>query len=210
MIYCSELWNIHNLSILPHSFFSFKFSYCVIPFSFDYIQKYYVNTFANDASELQGKSTSQAIIPCMKLNTQVNKHWWCIAMQHCLHIQWLTVTVDSGSLNKNISNLEDFGNVVVFVFINVWSCITGIPECFCLEISKVNIALTCRYMKKKLFIYTEYIYLYLQLKSKVYMHLAESAKCWLFYQVRGIIQNACYCVFSTDLNKIFHIKDVYM
>ncbi len=50
----------------------------------------------------------------------------------------------------------------------------------------------------------------IQLKSKVYIHLAESAKCWLFYQVRGIIKNACYCLFSTDLNKIFHIKDVYM
>ncbi len=44
--------------------------------------------------------------------------------------------------------------------------------------------------------------------SKVYIPLAESAKCWLFDQVRGIIQNAC--LFSTDLNKIFHIKDVYM
>ncbi len=33
---------------------------------------------------------------------------------------------------------------------------------------------------------------------------------WLFYQVRGIIQNACYWLFSTDLNKIFHIKYVYM
>ncbi len=50
----------------------------------------------------------------------------------------------------------------------------------------------------------------LQLKSKVFIHLAESAKCWLFYQVRGIIQNACFCLFSTDLNKIFHIKYVYM
>ncbi len=27
-------------------------------------------------------------------------------------------------------------------------------------------------------------------------------------KIRGIIQNACYCLFSTDLNKIFHIKDV--
>ncbi len=50
----------------------------------------------------------------------------------------------------------------------------------------------------------------LQLKSKVYTPLAESAKFRLFYQVRGITQNACYCLFSTDLNKIFHIKDVYM
>ncbi len=24
------------------------------------------------------------------------------------------------------------------------------------------------------------------------------------------MQNACYCLFSTDLNKIFHMKDVYM
>ncbi len=134
------------------------FLLCVIQFSFDYIQKYHVNKFANDASELQGeKKHISSNYTMYETNTQVNKHWWCIAMQHCLHIQWLTVSVDSGSLNKNNSNLEDFGNVVVFVFINVWSCITGIPECFCLEISKVNIALTCRYMKKKLFIYTEYI-----------------------------------------------------
>ncbi len=63
----------------------------------------------------------------------------------------------------------------------------------------------------KCFIYLFiYIYIYIQLKSKMYIHLAESAKCWLFYQVRGITQNACYCLFSTDLNKIFHIKDVYM
>ncbi len=26
----------------------------------------------------------------------------------------------------------------------------------------------------------------------------------------GIIQNACYCLFSTDLNNIFHIIDVSM
>ncbi len=45
---------------------------------------------------------------------------------------------------------------------------------------------------------------------EVYIQLAESAKCSLFYQVRGIIQNACYCLFSTDLNKIFHIKDFYI
>ncbi len=37
----------------------------------------------------------------------------------------------------------------------------------------------------------------------VEVNLAESAKCWLFDQVTGIIQNACYCLFSTDLNKIF-------
>ncbi len=51
---------------------------------------------------------------------------------------------------------------------------------------------------------------HIQLKSKVYIHQAESAKFRLFYQVRGIIQNACYCLFCTDLNEIFHIKDVYM
>ncbi len=50
---------------------------------------------------------------------------------------------------------------------------------------------------------------YVQLKSKVYTRLAESAKYVLFDQVRRIIQNACYC-FSTDINKIFHLKDVYM
>ncbi len=31
-----------------------------------------------------------------------------------------------------------------------------------------------------------------------------------FTKIRGIIQNSCYCIFSTDPNKIFHIKDVYM
>ncbi len=31
----------------------------------------------------------------------------------------------------------------------------------------------------------------------------------LFTDIRWIIQNACYCLFSSDLNKIFHIKDVY-
>ncbi len=54
------------------------------------------------------------------------------------------------------------------------------------------------------------IYTYIHLKSKVYIHLAESAKCLLFYKVRGIIQNACYCLFSSELNKTFHIKYVYM
>ncbi len=50
----------------------------------------------------------------------------------------------------------------------------------------------------------------IQLKSNVYIHLAECAKLFIFFQVRGIIQNACYCLFNTDLNKIIHIKDVYM
>ncbi len=31
-----------------------------------------------------------------------------------------------------------------------------------------------------------------------------------FTKIRGIIQNACYCLFSTDLNKIVHIKYVYI
>ncbi len=31
-----------------------------------------------------------------------------------------------------------------------------------------------------------------------------------FIKIIGIIQNSCYCIFSTDPNKIFHIKDVYM
>ncbi len=51
---------------------------------------------------------------------------------------------------------------------------------------------------------------YIQLKSKVYIHLAESANINYFTKIRGIIQNACYCLFSTDLNKIFHIKYVYI
>ncbi len=48
-----------------------------------------------------------------------------------------------------------------------------------------------------------YIYIYTPLKSKVYTPLAEYAKCFIFDQVRGIIQNACYCLFSTDVNMIF-------
>ncbi len=28
-----------------------------------------------------------------------------------------------------------------------------------------------------------------------------------FTKIREIIQNTCYCLFSTDLNKIFHIKE---
>ncbi len=31
-----------------------------------------------------------------------------------------------------------------------------------------------------------------------------------FTKTRGIIQNTCCCLFSTDLNKIFHIKYVYI
>ncbi len=70
---------------------------------------------------------------------------------------------------------------------------------------------TCTYFQNNavcVFIYIHKYtpYMQIQLKSKGYIQLAESAKCWLFYQVRGIIQNACYCLFSTDLNKIFHIK----
>ncbi len=57
--------------------------------------------------------------------------------------------------------------------------------------------------------FTHFIFQYLQLKSKVYIHLAESA-IFCFYKVRGIIQNVCYCLFSTDMNKIFHITCVYM
>ncbi len=47
------------------------------------------------------------------------------------------------------------------------------------------------------------LYIYIYLKSKVYTPLAEYAKCFIFDQVRGIIQNACYCLFSTDVNIIF-------
>ncbi len=37
---------------------------------------------------------------------------------------------------------------------------------------------------------------------------SESAECFYLYftKIRRIIQNACYFLFSTDLNKIFHIK----
>ena len=31
-----------------------------------------------------------------------------------------------------------------------------------------------------------------------------------FSKIKGIIQNACYILFSTDLNKIFYIKDIYI
>ncbi len=31
-----------------------------------------------------------------------------------------------------------------------------------------------------------------------------------FTKIRGIMQNACYCLFNTDQNKIFYLKDVYI
>ncbi len=31
-----------------------------------------------------------------------------------------------------------------------------------------------------------------------------------YTKIRGITQNACYCLFSTDLTKILHIKDVHI
>ncbi len=46
-------------------------------------------------------------------------------------------------------------------------------------------------------------------KSKVFIHLAESAKCRFFLPSKRDHTNACFCLFSTDLNKIFHIKYVY-
>ncbi len=49
--------------------------------------------------------------------------------------------------------------------------------------------------------------IYIQLKSKVYLNRISKM---LIILPRRIIQNACYCLFSTDLNNIFHIKDVYM
>ncbi len=32
----------------------------------------------------------------------------------------------------------------------------------------------------------------------------------IFCKIRGIIANVCYCLFSAHLNKIFHIKYVYI
>ncbi len=49
------------------------------------------------------------------------------------------------------------------------------------------------------------VYIYIQLKSKVYLNRISKM---LIILPRRIIQNACYCLFSTDLNNIFHIKDV--
>ncbi len=49
---------------------------------------------------------------------------------------------------------------------------------------------------------------YIKLRSKVYILLSESAISSLVNKIRGIVQNACYCLFSTDLIEIFHIKDV--
>ncbi len=46
------------------------------------------------------------------------------------------------------------------------------------------------------------LHTFIQLKSKLHAP-CRICKCWLFYQVREITQNACYCLFSTDLNKIF-------
>ncbi len=53
-----------------------------------------------------------------------------------------------------------------------------------------------------------YLFLYLLLRSKVFILISESVKS--FTKIRGIKQNACYCLFSTDLNKIFHIKYVHI
>ncbi len=48
-----------------------------------------------------------------------------------------------------------------------------------------------------------YIYIY-EVKS-----LQNLQNFNYFTNVRGIIQNVWYCLFSTDLNNIFNIKDVY-
>ncbi len=49
------------------------------------------------------------------------------------------------------------------------------------------------------------------LRSKVYIPLSESAKYVNYFtKIREIVQNACYCLFSTDMIEIFHIKDVYI
>ncbi len=52
-----------------------------------------------------------------------------------------------------------------------------------------------------------YIYIYIEVKS---LHITCRICKMLIILPRGIIQNACYCLCSTDLNNIFHIKDVYM
>ncbi len=39
--------------------------------------------------------------------------------------------------------------------------------------------------------------------------ICNRQNCNYFTKMRGIIQNACYCFFITDLN-IFHVKDVYI
>ncbi len=49
---------------------------------------------------------------------------------------------------------------------------------------------------------------YMQLKSKVYTLCRICIMLIYFTKIKEIIQNACYCLFRTDLNKIFHIKYV--
>ncbi len=61
------------------------------------------------------------------------------------------------------------------------------------------------------------VYVYVYIYTHTHTHTVEVkslhtpcriCKMLIIYQVRGIIQNAWYCLFSTDLNNIFHIKDV--
>ncbi len=68
--------------------------------------------------------------------------------------------------------------------------------------------------KEKLIKKIEIFVIYIQLRSKVYTHLFTHTLQNLqnvnyFTKIRGIIQNTCYCLFSTDLNKIFHLRDIY-
>ncbi len=55
-----------------------------------------------------------------------------------------------------------------------------------------------------------YIYIYIYTVEVKNVHTPCRICKMLIILPRGITQNACYCLFSTDLNKIFHIKDVYM
>ncbi len=56
----------------------------------------------------------------------------------------------------------------------------------------------------------EYTHTCIQLRSNVYIPFQNLQNVNYLTKIRGIIQNACYCLFSTDLNKRFHIKDVYI
>ncbi len=55
-----------------------------------------------------------------------------------------------------------------------------------------------------------YVYLlHIQLRTNVYIPFSESANVIILQKKEG--HTICmYCLFSTDLNKIFHIKDVYI
>ncbi len=121
---------------------------------------------------------------------------WILYERHPLfHYKYLTVSFDQFNANIHIDYTLEKVRCV-------FKCVM-----YFFSFSKENVVITATSLTGSC--KGPSLMSHIQLKSKVYIHQAESAIFVLFYQVRGIIQNACYCLFSTDLNEIFHIKDVY-